>query len=590
MEDRVHAGGSAEPKSNLCFGPFELDLRRGELRKKGRRIRLQEQPFQILRMVLESPGEVVSREENRKRLWPDETVVEFDHSINAAIKRLRDALRDSADNPRYIKTLARRGYRFIGQLKPAPASPGVAITPSIAVLPFANLSGDKENEYFSDGLAEEILNNLARASGLKVIARTSAFAFKGKQEDIRKIAAALGVTNVLEGSVRRAGGRIRVVAQLIAAADGSHLWSERYDREMADIFAIQDEIARAISTALEVQFSAVKLYRPQLPAYEAYLKARYCVAAFTRESLPLSKDFYERSIALDPGFVEARSGLAVAIIASVLPGLSPAREAMPQARAAAQSALDLDPHSEEAHGALGMIASGYELDRKEAEHQFQIATAREPVPTYVRWYYSMYLLLAGRPRESAEQCLRGLKDDPLSFMGHFHYAAALLAAGNDEAGEAELRELCAIHSNLYQPYYLLGLSQSLRGLHAEALTTAENAYALAPWHTGTTGLFAGALLRAGKRRHAEELLEKLLPEDRYGTPFGLLVHSLACAEIEPAANWAWKVLEQRDPRLIFITGLLRSPSHGLLWSSGSWSALAARLGIPLQVSEQSLAK
>jgi TolB-like protein len=561
-----------------------LDVRAGELRKGDARIRLPEQPLQVLLMLLECPGEVVLREEIRTRLWPGSTVVEFDHGINSAVRRLRDALRDSAEKPRYVETIPRRGYRFIAQVKPAAADPGVAV-PSIAVLPFADLSGHKENEYFSDGLAEEIINHLARLPGLKVIARTSAFAFKGKQDDIRKIAAALGVANVLEGSVRRAGSRVRVVAQLIAAADGSHLWSERYDREMADIFAIQDEIARAISTALQVQFSAVKPYRPQLAAYDAYLKARYCVAAFTRESLPHSKDFYERSIALDPGYVEARSGLAVAIVSNVLPGLSPAREAMPMARSAAQSALELDPHFAEAHGVLGMIASLYELDWQRAERCFKLASSREPVPAYVRWYYSMHLLMVGRLRESAEQCVGGLKDDPLSFIGHFHYAAALLAAGNHEAGDAELRELCALHSNLYQPFYLLGLSQSLRGLHAEALTAAENAYRLAPWHTGTTGLFAGALLRDGRRGHAEELLEKLLPGDRYGTPYGLLVHSLVCAEIETAGAWAWKVLEQRDPRLVFNLALLRA--HPVLRSSPSWSALAARLDIPWPGSAES---
>jgi TolB-like protein len=502
---------SANHAAGLHFGPFELDVRAGELRKGDARIRLTEQPLQLLLMLLERPGEVVLREEIRTRLWSGSTVVEFDHGINSAVRRLRDALRDSAEKPRYVETLPRRGYRFIGHVNPTAASLG-AVTPSIAVLPFADLSGDKENEYFSDGLAEEIINNLARVSGLKVIARTSAFAFKGKQEDIRKIAAALGVANILEGSVRRSGSRVRVVAQLITAADGSHLWTERYDREMADIFSIQDEIAQAISSALQVHFSRItRAYTPRLPAYDAYLKARYCVAAFTRESLARSREFYERSIALDPGFVEARSGLAVAILTPVFLGLSSAQEAMPMARAAAQSALELDGNSQEARGVLGTIASVYEFDWKEAEHQFKMAMTREPVPSYVRWYYLVYLLLVGRPRESVEQCLRGLKDDPLSFVGHFHYAAALLAAGNDEAGEAELRELCAIHSNLYQPFYLLGLSHSLRGQHVEALPIAEKAYTLAPWNTGTTGLFAGALMYAGKRHEAEELLKNLLP-------------------------------------------------------------------------------
>ena len=576
----VAAKDSDSSRATIGFGPFDLDVRAGELRKGGSSIRLSDQPLQVLLMLLERPGEVVLRDEIRGRLWPGSTVVEFDHGINAAVRRLRDALRESADKPRYIETLPRRGYRFIGEVRRAASQPAV-ITPSIAVLPFMDLSGDKENEYFSDGLAEEIINNLTRTAGLKVIARTSAFAFKGKQEDIRKIAAAIDVTNVLEGSVRRSGSRVRVVAQLIAAADGSHLWSERYDREMADIFAIQDEIAEAISSALQVRFSgASRPHTPQVPAYDAYLRARHCAAMFTRESLARSRDFYERAIALDPGFVEARSGLAVAIVMSAFPGLSPAEEAMPLARAAAQSALDLDPASQEAHGVLAMIAAFYEFDWNKAQRLFKLAMAREPVPAFVRWFCVTYLLLVGRVQESADLCIRGLKDDPLSFTGRFHYAAALLGAGNDNGGEAELRELHAIHPNLYQPFYLLGLSQSLRGLHAEARASGETAYTLAPWHTGVTGLFAGALMRAGERHRAEELLETLLPGDRYGTPFGLLVYYVMCGEIEQAASWAWKVLEQRDPRLIFLIVLMRSPSHNWLRSRDSWSALVARLDLP----------
>jgi TolB-like protein len=593
MERRAHVEGSASPASTVRFGLFELDLRARELRKEGRKIRLQEQPFHILRILLERPGEVVLREEIRNQLWPNDIVVEFDHSINAAVKRLRDALRDSADNPRYIETMARRGYRFICPVEAPDRGPGAAEgapasttrTPSIAVLPFADLSGDKENEYFSDGLAEEIINKLTYVPGLKVIARTSAFAFKGKQEDIRKIAEALGVTNVLEGSVRRAGSRVRIIAQLVTAVDGCHLWSERYDREMADIFAIQDEIAQAIAAALRVQLSGIaRQYTPRLPAYEAYLKARHCMAVFTRESLARSRDFYERAIALDAGFAPAHSGLAISIVSSVLPGLTPARGGMPLAREAAERALDFDPASQEAHAVLGLVAAVYEFDWKEAERRFRLALAREPVPPLVRWYYAFaYLLPMGRLREAAEECIRGLKDDPLNFTGRFHYAAALLAAGSKEAGETELQELRELHPNLYQPWYLLGLSQALRGLHAEALATAENAYSLAPWNTGTTGLFAGTLTRAEERSRAEELLQRLLPGDQYGTPMGLLLVHLVCSELDRAADWAEKVLEQRDPRLIFVIGLLRAPSRNVFLSHGRWSALAATLKIPLEV-------
>jgi tetratricopeptide (TPR) repeat protein len=234
-----------------------------------------------------------------------------------------------------------------------------------------------------------------------------------------------------------------------------------------------------------------------------------------------------------------------------------------------------------------MIAAMYEFDWQKAERLFQMAMAREPVPTYVRWYYAAtYLLPAGRVRESAEQCGRGLKDDPLSFTGRFHAAAALLAAGKEDEGEAQLRELCAIYPNLYQPFYLLGLSQSLRGSHAEALASAESAYALAPWNTGAIGILAGALTLAGERR-AEELLGKLLPGERYGTALGMLVCCVVRGEMEQAASWAWKVMEQRDPRLIFVVALLRAPSRNLL-VAGEWAELGSRLGVPLRLRERDL--
>ena len=585
--------------STVHFGEFELDLRAAELRKDNRRVRLQEQPFQILVELLDHPGEVVLREEIRKKLWPGNTVVEFDHSINAAVKRLRDALQDSAESPRYIETVARRGYRFIGSVSREPESSPTGVGPaamimeggardqlqrnaSIAVLPFANISGDIDNEYFSDGLAEELINELAHVPGLKVVARTSAFAFKGKQEDIRNIAQALGVENVLEGSVRKAGARVRISAQLIAANDGTHLWSERYDREMADIFAVQDEIAQAIAKALRVHIGGrPRQYIPRLPAYEAYLKARHCLAGFTRESLPRSRNFYEQAIALDAGFAPTHSGLAQALISLVLLGITPAHNAMPLAREAANRALEIDPALQEAHAVLGMVAALYDFDWNEAERRFRLAVAREPVPPYVRWYSSFaYLLPMGRTRESERQCRRGMEDDPISFIGGFHYASALLAGGNTEAAEAYLRQQSEFHSTLYQPYYLLALSQAVRGLHREALPAAEKAYSLAPWSTTTGGLVGGLLMRTGEANRANQLHEELLAGDRYGAPMGLSLFHVGCSEMAQAAQWAEKAVEQRDTRMILLMCLVRASQPKVLSSDSRWSAIARSLRFP----------
>jgi TolB-like protein len=272
--------------------------------------------------------------------------------------------------------------------------------PSIAVLPFANMSRDADDEYFSDGLAEEIINALAQIPGLKVIARTSAFAFKGRQEDVRRIAEALGVNNILEGSVRRAGSRIRVTAQLINATDGSHLWSQRYDQEMTDVFALQDEISQAIASALQVKLAgkpvSLHRYRPNLPAYEAYLKARHHVVRMTPESLLRAKECCEQAMALDPRFALACSELGHCMLGFAFTGM-PAREAMPAVSAAAERALKIDASLPEAHALLAIVAVVYNFDWKEGERRFQLAMARQPVPPQVRvWYAYFYLLLIGR--------------------------------------------------------------------------------------------------------------------------------------------------------------------------------------------------
>jgi TolB-like protein len=280
---------------------------------------------------------------------------------------------------RCLRKSSDRRFQSAEELRTALASVSVlgraSQQSSIAVLPFANMSRDPDDEYFSDGLAEEIINALVKVPGLKVIARTSAFAFKGQNTDIRKIAEILGVTNVLEGSVRRAGNRIRVTAQLITAADGSHLWSERYDRQMDDLFAIQDEIATAIASELKIKFAPAPAERRRLPdlrAYESYLRYRQYQWRFTPEALQMSRECLEHAIAIDPEFALPYTGLADHYFASCI--LGNAAELVPRARRLAERALQLDADSPEAQGMLGVLASFLEADWKEAERWFRTGT------------------------------------------------------------------------------------------------------------------------------------------------------------------------------------------------------------------------
>jgi TolB-like protein/tRNA A-37 threonylcarbamoyl transferase component Bud32 len=450
--------------------------------------------------------------------------------------------------------------------------------PSIAVLPFANMSRDADDEYFSDGLAEEIINLLAQVAGLKVIARTSAFAFKGKNEDIRKIAETLGVSNVLEGSVRRAGTRLRVTAQLIQAQDGMHLWSQRYDREMTDVFAVQDEIAAAIAEALQVKLDVapaeLRRYTPNLPAYEAFLKARYYWPKITPESLARSKEYYEQAIALDPGFALAHVGLAdYFLLMTAGAGIMPAHQAMPLVRAGAQKALDLDPSLPDAHAMLGIVAGVYDYDWKEAERLFRLAMTRDPVPPQVHaWYGYFYLLPMGRAEDAVEAIERGLQEDPLHLLFRVLLAFSMEAAGRYEDGATEFRRILELDENYWAAYSMLAWNHALRGMFPEALPLAEKGYSLAPWNVAAIAAFAAVLQRTGNTSRAEEVLQPLrsAPE-AYAAPRGLAFFHLLCGEIDQAADWVEKCVEQRDPY---------STNNFNFRLGARWPALAKMMNLP----------
>jgi serine/threonine-protein kinase len=455
--------------------------------------------------------------------------------------------------------------------------------PSIAVLPFANMSRDPDDEYFSDGLAEEIINALAQVPGLKVIARTSAFAFKGKNEDIRGIADTLGVTNILEGSVRRAASRIRVTAQLIHAADGTHLWSQRYDREMSDIFTVQDEIAAAIAGALKLKLvPAAERRMPSLPAYEAYLKYRSYQWQFTPEAAQRSRQCLEQALALDPEFALPYVGLADHHLALSAVGAIHSHEAMPRARELAQRALELDPELPEAHAMLGIVAGHYDYDWREAERRFRIAVKREPLSPHLRQWYATFLLNSvGRIDEAILQINRVLDEDPLCQMWHLMRANVIhrVAGLENEALESAQKSV-ELDPGFWLGWADLSLLCAVARQHAEALRCAEKAMALAPWAPYSIGVMAAALANVGHAERAEPLLLPLRG-DAYRGPVGLPVYSLARGDIEQAVAWAGKAAGARFP--VFVPRVIR-PFEPLFRQSPAWQGVLRSMNLAPAVS------
>jgi serine/threonine-protein kinase len=451
--------------------------------------------------------------------------------------------------------------------------------PSIAVLPFADMSPGKDNEYFSDGLAEEIINALAQLPGLKVIARTSAFAFKGQNTDIRRIAEALGVTNILEGSVRKAGNRIRVTAQLITAADGSHLWSQRYDRELADVFAIQDEIAQAIAGALQLKLvakSAGHQPPPKLPAYEVLLLGRHHLFKFSPESFTRARECFEQAIALDPAYTEAHAYLGLGYFFMGMNGIRPLREVAHLVRAEAQKALDLKPSEIGPRFLLGGIAAAHDYDWNAAAEHFDAALAANPVVPNARWAYaSFYSNPLGRFQDSVAKMQLEVEQDPLNAAWRAILASHLHHAGMHTEAIGESQKALDLDENSWVAHFNLAEIYIAQGKFAEAVAAGEKAYRCAPWQSMPAGILAAALFRAGERDRARALIQQM--GDTPIPVWGRIMYHLLCSEVDAAADWYEKAIQERDP---FAVVFAHAPYGKVLRESPRWPKIAKMMNLP----------
>jgi len=463
-------------------------------------------------------------------------------------------------------------------LEAATAGTAEIAVPSIAVLPFANMSSDPEQEYFSDGLTEEIINALAQLSGIKVIARTSSFAFKGKQIDIREIAGALGVSTILEGSVRKGGNRVRVTAQLINVRDGSHLWSERYDRELADVFGVQDDIAAAISRELKVKLvpssTSRRDHAPKVEAYEAYLMARHHQWSLTPTSFDDAQSAYERAIALDSSYALPHTGLAELfhILASQHgPAASGYRQ---RVRLSAERALAIDPDLPEGHAWLGILATTYDYDWMEARRRFEMARRDARLR---HWNAYFHLRFTGRTDEAVSEQQDALRDDPLNLIGRVGFVVILLSAGRTEQAAEESRRLRDTAPDFPATYTLLAFDLLNASLD-EALEFAERGYELAPWSPGLTGLLAGLLQRRGDRDRAALLMQRFRNPSLYGHPVDHALFHMGTGDVDAAIPWIDRTLEQHHPFGMMI--LIGGPYGPAIRAAAGWSQLARRINWP----------
>lgn len=551
----------------IRFNAFEVDLRGGEVRKHGLRIRLQDQPFHVLQVLLEHPGELVTREELQRQIWPADTFVDFEKGLNNAIKRLRDALGDSAEHPRFIETLSKRGYRFINPVEQlgngarAPAGPAADVTvDSIAVLPFTSMSADSEDEFFADGMTEEIINALAQIEQLHVVARSSAFSFKGKHIDPRIVGEQLNVRTVLEGSVRRADNRLRITVQLVNASDGYHLWSERYDREMKDIFDIQDEIARSVAERLKITLEGggpehlVKTGTKNLEAYQLYAKGRVLLAR--RGPAAAYRDCFNQAVSLDPNYAQAWAGLADSYTVLGYSGLVPPEASMPKAIEAARRAVTLDPSLAEAHNALAMASLMGAWDKTEAEREF--LRALELNPRYVQarvWYALFYLQCSeGRLEEGAAEAKQALKSDPLSSYAHAAYGFTCGWAGRyAEALQASKRAV-ELDPESYLARVLFQVVLSISGQLEQAVACGDLALAMSGRHSWAMAFLAVTFADWGKPTDADAVYSEMLARARrqYVPPASLALAASAAARKDEAVHHAREAFAIRDPHCQFF--------------------------------------
>jgi TolB-like protein/tetratricopeptide (TPR) repeat protein len=528
---------------NVRFGAFEVDLEGRRLLKRGMPITLREQSFQVLAALVERPGEIVTREELRHRLWSSDTFVDFEVALNSAVSRLRDALGDSANSPSCIETIPKRGYRFVVP---------IAKRPAVAVMPFVNQTADAKDDYFSDGLADELIRVLSRIGGLRVTARSVAFRFKGQPWDARQVGRELGVEAVLEGSVWRSGDRIRITVNLVSVRDGFNLWAQRFDGNMGDLFSIQDQVCAAAAEALHVRLAArIPESRPRhVTAYVQYLKGEYLLKKRRPDDVRRAFEYLQEAIRLDPGFAEPYYGAAMFYNVSAAFGALPPRSAFPEAEDLLSKGLALDENSARLHSCLGMLRM-YQWRWAESEQAHRRAISLEPIDAFPHMAYPILCSFLGRHEEALSHAGKAVELDPLDLMTNFRLVQANYYARRYDEAVRTGRIAIELTPDSPYTYFYLALSSAAVGLKDEAWSGANTGKKLndgLPLGEGYFGYVAGVLGHTVEARSVIGELQTRRQRD-YSPALPIAWTYLGLGETAPALEWLETALAEREPYL-----------------------------------------
>jgi TolB-like protein/DNA-binding winged helix-turn-helix (wHTH) protein/Flp pilus assembly protein TadD len=621
------------PNSVVRFGTFEVSLQSGEVRKGGLRIRVQQQPMKLLEILLEHPGEVVTREELRSRVWPSESFGDFDQALNIAIGKLRSALGDSAESPRFIETLPKRGYRFIADVSvvdtearpkrqeplagdlPAtdlghkiqgiglPVAPERRLLPtrwivvalalvlslailslwrfrsqtpaptgirSLAVLPLDNLSGEASQNYFADGMTDELITDLAQISALRVISRTSVMVYKGARKPLPQIARELNVDAVVEGTVLRSGDRVRITAQLIEASTDKHLWSQSYEGDLRDTLTLQKKVARAIADQIRINLTpreeaalkSVKVVNPE--AYESYLKGRYFWNKRTADGLKAALAYFKQAIEEDPKYAQAYSGLAdtYALLGDW--------------QYAVIKALELDSTLGEAHNSLAFVLDGFDWDFDSAGKEFQRAIELNPGYATAHHWYAWHLSLLGRYDEAIAEMRKAENLDPLSLIINADLAELLVLAHSDDESIRQSRKTIEMDPNFALAHNQLAQAYLQKQMYDEAVAELKTAVQLSGGSPAFIANLARAYVASGKRNEAVKLLGDLKKRSNpgYSNASEIAVIYVSLGDTDQAMNWLEKGYDER-----FNPGVLLRPGFDPLRSDPRFQSLVHRIGL-----------